>query len=238
MKILICDDEREVLHNTRDRVEKILVKIFPQEAHSVYAFENIFSLYDYLEKRDFIADGIFMDINLEAENETNGIDVAVRIRKIKNNVKIIFYTGNIRYAESIFRAEPFDFAVKPVSNERLIEILVRLKESIDRDSEKTVTIKGVKGIYKIMLSEISYVESEGRYVHIHTETEKITAINKLDNILQILGKGFVRCHKSYIVNVNKLRQYTTDRVVLLDRTEILVSRKYRQEIKAAILGSV
>lgn len=238
MKILICDDEKDVLCNTRERIEKILNEIMPNENNMVYAFENVFALYDYIEGKNFIADGIFMDINLKSDYNTDGINVAGRIKQISDSIRIIFFTGNIEYAEDIFKADPFDFAVKPVSDERLKEIIIRLKTAIEKDKGKMVTIKATKGIYKIMVDEIKYAESNGRYVYIHTINEKITTINKLDNIHELLGSGFVRCHKSYIVNENKIRQYDGERVLLFDNTEILVSRKYRHGIKEAMLNCI
>lgn len=237
MKILVCDDEKDVLYNIKERAEKILDEILPNEKNTVYAFENVFGLYDYLEGKGFIADGIFMDINLKAYDGIDGIDAAEKIKKIKDNIRIILYTGRSEYVESMFRASPFDIAIKPVSDERLREILTRLKEAVDKDNGKAITIKAIKGIYRVMVSEISYAESSGRYVYVHTSSEKITTINKLDNILEMFGNSFVRCHKSYIVNKNKIRLYDTDRVILFDKTEILVSRKYRQGIKEAILSS-
>lgn len=237
MKILLCDDERDILNSTREEVEQILNELMPDEENIVLGFENIFSLLDYIEGRDLSADGIFMDINLMENQETNGIDIAAKIKERKN-IHIIFYTGSIEYAENIFKAEPFDFAVKPVSNERLKNILIRLKNTIENEAGRIVVIKATNGIYRVMPDEIDYAESNGRYVYIYTKREKIITIDRLDNLLNKLGGSFVRCHKSFVVNWNKIRYYGGDRIILFDQREIPVSKKWRHDIKNVILNNI
>lgn len=237
MKILLCDNERDILNSTREKIEKTLNELMSDEKNIVLGFENFFSLLDYIEGRDLSADGIFMNINLMENLETNGVDIIAKIKETKN-IHIFFYAGSIEYDEDIFMAEPFDFAVKPVYNEKLKNILIGLKNTIDSEAGKIIVIKAINGIYRVMLDEIDYAESNGRYVYMYTRREKIITIDRLDNVLNKLGNGFARCHKSFIVNWNKIRYYNGDRIVLFDQREIPVSKKWRHDIKNVILNNI
>ena len=58
-----------------------------------------------------------------------------------------------------------------------------------------------------------------------------TYINKIEKIMEQLGMGFVRCHQSYIVNCDKVKEYDYTDIMLCDGTHISVSRSYKNRIK-------
>ena len=68
--------------------------------------------------------------------------------------------------------------------------------------------------------------------------EAISATESLDHIEEMLGRKFVRCHKSYIVNLGKMTKFEPTKLLLLDGTEIAVSRRYRSDTKKAIINMI
>jgi len=111
----------------------------------------------------------------------------------------------------------------------------KARKFIEKEKDKIVSIKAIDSIYRIPLREIRYAESQGRYVKIHTTKDEIVTIDKLSNILEKFGKDFIQSHKSYIINLEKIRYYNGSKCCLRDGTEIQVSRKFKNNVKEALL---
>lgn len=235
MKVLVCDDEEIVLEDLRLRIEKNLKKLMNDETVTVQGFSSIFSMYDYLDSRKEIVDAIFLDIKLNDVSGEDGICVAEKIQKEYKFIKIIFCTGYDEYKESIFRVNPVYCLYKPVTDERLIMVLNKLIVELNEQENKFIVIRSGKEIYKIMSDDISYAEIDGERVSIHTDRSTVSATESLDHIEEMLGRFFVRCHKSYIVNLKKMVKFEATKLLLIDGTEITVSRRYRSNTRKAII---
>ena len=83
----------------------------------------------------------------------------------------------------------------------------------------------------IPIVEIIYIESRAHKLYIHTKYDSYEYYDKMNNVEQLLdGKGFVRCHQSYMVNINEVSVTKRDVLVVLDR-EIKISRKYKEKVR-------
>ncbi len=236
MKILICEDEENVLEDLKQKIEYNLKNIIADEAVTVLGFSNIFSLYDYLEKRNDFVDAIFLDIELNDLSGSNGICVAEKIQKEFSDIKIVFCTGYLKYAESIFKVNPVYCIYKPVTDDRLVMVLEKLVDEIEKQRKQFIIVRSGKEIYRIMSDDIIYAEIEGEHVNIHTNDDCICARESLDHMEEMLGSNFVRCHKSYLVNMKKMKKFEATKFVLTDGTEIAVSRRYKSNTKKAIIN--
>lgn len=236
MKVLVCEDEEMVLEDLILRIEKNLKELMADETVKVQGFSSIFSLYDYLDGRKEIVDAIFLDIKLNDVSGEDGICVAEKIQKEYKFIKIIFCTGYVEYKESIFRVNPVYCLYKPITDDRLIMVLNKLIIELKEQENKFIVVKSGKKLYKIMSEDISYAEIDGEHVSIHTHTATISATESLDHIEEMLGRYFVRCHKSYIVNLKKMVKFEPTKLLLIDGTEITVSRRYRSDTRKAIIN--
>lgn len=236
MRILICDDDVNIQNDMRDRLTRVFGELMPDEVVSITTFGNAFGLSDYMETRMLLVDAIFMDIALSVDGRENGIDIAKRIKEEHPNINIVFYTGNIEYAEKIFEVDPLWLLLKPTNDDRIRTVLKKLIEVTA--GNEYIVVKRVGELHRVNVNDIYYVESQGKYVKVHTDKECLATINKLDNIMEQLGENFVRCHKSYLVNIKKVKQFTYSKLVLFDDTEILVSRSYKSKIKDVLLHCV
>ncbi|MBQ9700556.1 MAG: response regulator transcription factor [Lachnospiraceae bacterium] len=236
MRILICDDDVNIQNDMRDRLTRVFEELVPDEVISITAFSNAFSLRDYMETKKILVDAIFMDITLSVDGRENGIDIAKRIKEEHPNISIVFYTGNVEYAEKIFEVDPLWLLLKPTNDDRIRTVLKKLIEVTT--GNEYIVVKKVGELHRVNVNDIFYVESQGKYVKVHTDKECLATINKLDNIMEQLGENFVRCHKSYLVNIKKVKQFTYSKLVLFDDTEILVSRSYKAKIKDVLLHCV
>lgn len=236
MKILVCEDEENVLEDLSLRIESNLKALITEEAVTVHGFRSIFSLNDYLDKREDIVDAIFLDIELNDLSGVDGICVAEKIQKEYSHIKIIFCTGYIKYAESIFKVNPVYCIYKPVTDERLIMVLKKLITELEKQKNKFIVVRSKKELYKIMNDDISYAEISYEHVNIHTDSFCLRVIESMDQIEEMLGSNFVRCHKSFMVNMKKVRKFEATKLILVDGTEIAISRRYKSNTKKAVIN--
>lgn len=238
MKILICDDNKTILEELKRKVIKTVTHFLKENTVIVDTFSDALGLYDYIYDSKIIPDVIIMDICLGEGQDNNGIEVAKKIRKEYKNVKIIFCTGDTESIADVFEVDPIYVLFKPVDDKKLRDAIEKLHNSINVDRNRCITIKAVKGIRRIMVGQIDYLESQGRYVKVHVDGEEVVTINKLENLKELLGNDFIQCHKSFVVNYNKIKAYEDTKLTLFDDTKIQVSRCFRRDIKENLLNRI
>ena len=147
-------------------------------------------------------DIIFLDIQMK-----DGITAAENIRKVDDNVLLIYVSGYDKYMMELFRLDVFGFIKKPIDEEILTKTFL---ETYQRVCSKMVyfTFSYKHEEYKILCKEILYFESNARKVTIYTQNgEHYTFNGKLSEIEQKMSDGkipFLRVHQSYLVNGKKL----------------------------------
>ena len=156
---------------------------------------------------------IYIDIKIDS---LNGIEIAQKIQQENPKIKIIYMTAYSQYSEAIFKTKPTYLLLKPIKKEQIKKSLERaLQEEKQNKSIKTFNIKGK--IFNIEVEKIKYIESNKRVVIIYEEDLKRRIYGKLDEIEEMLPSNFVRCHQSYIVNLEHVRELNTHEFVLHTR---------------------
>lgn len=180
-------------------------------------------------------DIFLMDIYLPGQN---GIEAAHRIRESDKNAVIIFMTTSEDFYREAFDLYAFHYLIKPVSLTKLTEVLQKALDQIASPSEMLqITFRG----QNIMLrhSDIAYINSSGHAMCFNMMNgQKYTSYGRLDEIqTQLTDDLFVRCHKSFIVNlihVNKLTYegfHIGDTLIPISRTYAAVAKeRYRRRL--------
>ena len=180
-------------------------------------------IYKYTKLEEFKGDckkgilqkinAIYIDIKIDS---LNGIEIARKIQQENPKIKIIYMTAYSQYSEAIFKTKPTYLLLKPIKKEQIKKSLERaLQEEKQNKSIKTFNIKGK--IFNIEVEKIKYIESNKRVVIIYEEDLKRRIYGKLDEIEEMLPSNFVRCHQSYIVNLEHARELNTHEFVLHTR---------------------
>lgn len=180
-------------------------------------------IYKYTKLEEFKGDckkgilqkinAIYIDIKIDS---LNGIEIAQKIQQENPKIKIIYMTAYSQYSEAIFKTKPTYLLLKPIKKEQIKKSLERaLKEEKQNKNIKTFNIKGK--IFNIEVEKIKYIESNKRVVIIYEEDLKRRIYGKLDEIEEMLPSNFVRCHQSYIVNLEHVRELNTHEFVLHTR---------------------
>ena len=225
MLLAICDDDRVFLERFRGQVEDLGL------ARRIDCFSALDAFLGALEDGAQY-DAVLMDIDWK-QDET-GMDVAERLSACAPRTRIIYVTGyNDRFSQRIFlqKSNLSGYLVKPVDSALLRANLEKAAAAVARE-ELTLTVSVGGKPLSIPCREIVYLESLGHTVVIHTREEVVTVYEKLDRLTPRLPEGFLRCHKSFLVNMRRIRRFQAQDVLLDTGAAIPLSRSRSAEAKA------
>ena len=221
--IIICDDvemERQMLH-------ELLLLYFEEtkDEVTILEYESGESLIADVEEGYLKADLLFLDIYMK---EMNGMEVARRLRKNNHNGPIVFLTASPDFAIESYEVQAAGYILKPFDVEKIKKLTGRL---LKRDQRRRVEIKSRRQYRYPYTGEIMYAESERHMVRIHLQDgSEIIAQEKLGDLEErIRERRFLRCHQSYLVNMDYIRD-AEDGFVLEDGTDIPIRVRGRKEI--------
>lgn len=227
INIAICDDEQ----NWLDELEKRITLIDREIVISKH--NNPFSLMTYIaDCAKGTVDAIYMDVHLKNQS---GIRVAESILSDFPNIKIVFVSKNTDCMTEIFRINPVYFLLKPYNSDDIRYSIYKITNMINEERMDTITLgsasgKGGRGVIKT--SDIYYVESQLRIVHIHTFDAYSAYYARLDEIESMLKENFVRVHQSFIVNMDKIKIIKNKQIELYNGVKIPISKsKYKEKVE-------
>lgn len=197
---------------------------------------NAFATKVYASAEAFLAnysmdtDIVFMDIELE---DMNGMDAAVRLRKVDPVVVLIFVTNISGYAIRGYLVSALDYLLKPVGR-YAFETMMKRAVSACSKHEGVVNVRTQNGLSCVRVSDIGYVEVSNHRLCYHTDKGCIEAWGTLKETEAALGDGFARCCSSFLVNLRSVAAVEGKDVVLKDGTRLLLSRNYKNKFMEAI----
>lgn len=208
MNILILDDNPCVCMMIEKALKELAVD---GEIHIANSFEAAQAI---LNQKTI--DAAFLDIELGDENtDRNGLLLARELVKKHAGAKIIFVSSYPSYALTAYDVHPFDFVIKPVNIERLKGSANRVFEAIEREKQviedqreavksERLFIRTNKEMFFLPYNEILFIEKVSKEVLIHTERGEHVVRWTLAELETMLPKTFVRVHKSFLVNADKI----------------------------------
>lgn len=176
---------------------------------------------------------VFLEIRLAGS--LNGLETAGQLRYRAPNTDIIFLTGAAEYIGAGYRYHAFDFLVKPVPMARLQETVGRYLEERLRHPADFLNVSIQRRSVQLPLRQIYYLESQRRKVAAHMVEGTVEFYARLDELEQMLSpSGFLRCHQSYLVNLQYIRQLDSTGLTLSRGISLPVSRPYLKDLRSAL----
>lgn len=225
MNIAVCDDLKEALLDTKNVLEQI------PYVKKIDLYSDIEFLFDEIQEGTHY-DAVLMDIDWKKDR--TGIDFAADLQKYSPYTKIIYVTAyTLDYVEDVFlkSSNISGFLMKPVRLERLeknLEKILRERE----DTEGKLVVKHKGSIKAIPFRDIVYLESKLHKVNIYVKDRIYECTERLDMINERLDKQFLRCHKSYIVNMHHIREIQGMEIILENNIVIPISKVRHSNVKS------
>ena len=197
LNFVICDDNLNILTKLSKMLESIFIKN-NYDAQVSFASDDADKILEYvcLNKTDVVV----LDINLKSKK--TGLELAEAIREKNSDIYIIFTTAHMEYALVAYKFKTFDYIPKPITQERLEETITRLYNDIYSQPKKFLKIDNKNTI--IDASEVNYIKRDGMKLVFCTDSRDYEIYSSFNKVQDTLPDNFVRCHKSYIMNVNKV----------------------------------
>ena len=226
LRIAICDDEQFY----REKIRMLLERYF-EKSDLQYELAAFASGEDFLKARENRVkyDIVFMDISME---ELDGMQTAQQIRAFHSDTEIVFVTAFLDYALEGYKVNAIRYILKDTLDGAVVESMDAI---LQKRKAAQVKFSFMEGERKLYTENILYVESrKHKSVFFYMETEIVTyqIYEKLDSIEEKLsGCGFLRIHKSYLVNLKHIRKISNYVAVLSTGEELPVPRLRYQAVK-------
>lgn len=232
IKVALCDDEPAVI----DELLELLDQYREQRDSemSVEFFQASLDLLNSIEHGSRF-DVLLLDILMPG---FNGIQTAAEIRRFDSYVKIIFLTSTSDFAVQSYTVNAFYYQLKPIKSEILFRLLDSVLETCELERSGGLVLHCKDGITPVETRRIEFCEVIHRTIFIHLTSGKILeSTGSLDNLeKQLTDYGyFIRFHRSYLVNLNHIRNISHKTVTMSCLTEIPIPRGKYNEIKNAFL---
>ena len=197
INFVLCDDNIMVLSKLKEMLNSIFLK-YDFDATVKLATNSTKELIKFVNSNRI--DVLFMDIDLNTKE--NGIEIAKLIRKSNKSLYLIFVTAHFEYIISSFECKTFDFIQKPFTYARLERTILRIFDDIDGFNSRFIDINNSGQI--INRDSIDFIEKDGMKAIYKTINESFESYCSFNQIETTLPQNFVRCHKSFIVNINNI----------------------------------
>ena len=237
IKVMIIEDEPQI--------RKLLCKIVEKQD----GFEVVAEAGDFAgavtEYTKYKADVVFADIDLNGES---GLECVKVLLALNPKLKVVFATAHSEYMANAFEIYAFDYLVKPFNVERVVKTLKRIRdnhyeeekaqtgsEHLEQYKEKLL-IKGKEQISFVDKKDIIMVERVESVTQIITKDETYRTSIGLGEIEEKLStKEFMRCHKSYIINlsmISKIESYGRWTYIVkfrgIESTALITAQNYEE----------
>ena len=228
IKCIIVDDEPLAIKLITRHVNELPGLIL------VDSFQNPLEAFDLLKKESI--DLIFLDIQMPV---LTGIEF---VKSLPNPPGIIFTTAFRNYAVESYELNVVDYLVKPITFTRFLKSVNKFTDQRSAPAVQTpapdttlpVSNKKNNHLYvnsnkkhiKIGFDQILFVESIKDYVRIHTNQKNIITKDKISDFEKKLPNSFLRIHRSFIVNTDKITAFTAHDVEIEER-EIPIGGSYK-----------
>jgi DNA-binding LytR/AlgR family response regulator len=231
-RCLIIDDEPLAIKLIKTHLSKI--ESFEVAGECTSALKAVEIL-----KREKI-DLMFLDINMP---EITGIEF---LKSIPDPPYVIITTAYREYAIEGYDLDIVDFLLKPISFERFLKAINRYCNRSRRGSgtngnysnggsvNRYIYLQDGKNIYKVLYGDVTHFEGYGEYVKVHTGSRTYLVRESLSDFeAKLPQSNFIRVHKSYIVNLEKVTAFSTIHVLIRD-IEIPIGRIFREKAVAVL----
>ena len=227
MRIAVCDDSSL----DRELFVALLHHYFVNKpiSNEIIQYENGVDLLHDVED-DIWFDIVFLDIYM---NDLLGIDVAHKLRSLGYRGHIIFLTATADFAVDSYEVEALGYLLKPQSFEKLSQVMDR---AIRTMTTNTYLVKNHSKIIRVPYHEILYAESMNSKCIMHCCNDQSYVIYKRLTTIEheLNDKRFLRCHQSYLVNMDHIHQVDSQFTLVTGDT-VAIRQRDLKSIRQAVL---
>ena len=225
MRIAVVEDEEAVRRQLTAYIDRYF------EGNGLRYQLSLFEDGDeILENYTASYDLILLDIQMK---RLNGLETAQRLRELDENVYLIFVTNLANYAIKGYSVNAFDFVLKPVNYLMLKALLARVEKKLDARISPSIALPTEKGMARVEVREITYVETNNHLSVVHTDRGDYTLRESMKNIEEMLkGQPVFRCNNCYLVNLSRVEGVENSEVIVPGAALAISRPRYKAFMEA------
>lgn len=229
MHIAVCDDEeaqRKLI--TKYLQEWSLDRKKPVEISTFSGGEDF--LFQWEDDKQF--DLLVLDIEM---GMVNGIELAQKVRQENEDIPILFITGYDTYMARGYEVAAIQYLLKPMYKDKLFTVMDKLLKG--KKTEEKLTFQTEEGVMLSSPSEIWFAEAAGHYCVLHGAKGECRVRHSITDFLKMVSgrKEFVRCHRSFVVNLMYISAITKTEIVMDDQKRLPISRGAAKAVNEAFI---
>ncbi|MEL7119007.1 MAG: LytTR family DNA-binding domain-containing protein [Bacteroidota bacterium] len=244
MRIAIVDDEQ----HARSKIRRALENRYADRIDWIAEKDSITNALDFFSKET--VDLLFLDIQM---GDGTAFDLLNQLPEM--DCGIIFITAYDNFALKAFEFYAFSYLVKPLEEQKFYEVVDHylaqnhngskrtkmLTEAYQSRQLKQLVISHLDGFEVIQLQDILYLKSDSNYTELHLSDKRQVVCSKTLKEYEklLLSEGFFRTHRSYLVNLNKVKAYSKKdggEVAMINGIHLPISRRRLAEFRNHFLG--
>lgn len=184
-----------------------------------------------------LPDVVFMDIRLDAADGRTGIDMVERLLA-GSGAQVVYVSAYDACHTQVYRTQHACYLQKPFRRQDVAEALGLVLARVGADAERPLRLRANGAERVVRPRDIRYVESDLRRVRVHLRDGVLESYGKLSDLERVLPRRFVRCHQSFLVNLDYVESLETSDVRLTGGETVPVSRRHRVEVREALFAHI
>ena len=228
LSIAVCDDEALQCCTLSNKIREIL-----EQRNLSCTIRQFYNGNALLQEAGHF-DILFLDILMQG---LDGLETARRFRRQASDQILIFISSSRDYVWNAYDVEAFHYLLKPIDDRKLAAVLLRAVQKTRKHPREYLVIRRERQQKKVFLDNIRYFEIRGRMIEVHETADRFAyyeQIRVLEDRLQ--GKGFFRCHKSFLVNLNYVDSYNRQELLLDNGERIPIAKRRYDDFCAELLA--
>lgn len=228
IKVAIVDDHAEYI----DVLAKHLGQ-YQKDKHTDFSIRTFSSALEMISEYEPDYDILFLDIEMPY---MNGLELAKSIRKSDPYAIIVFVTNMPQYAVKGYEVNAFDYMVKPIDYSAFEVKMDVIMQAVKKDREANIKIPWEDSVRNLSSDDVLYIEVRDHWLYFQTTDEEYQMLGSLKEMEDLLkDHHFVRCSKSYLINLQHVTRMKSDNVSIQGGYELKISRAKRKAVQFAFI---
>lgn len=226
--VLILEDEKDIASAI---AEQICASPYA-ESMSIEYVASPFELAEFVTSAGK-PDILFADIKM-GSGEVDGIQAVKALFPAGSHTQVIYITGYVEYCVPVYETDHIYLLLKPIRQLDINRALKRALEGLRTREEQILVIRHKNQTVLVPYSDILFIESNLRKVNIHTAEMCSEMYSSLAQIEDLLPPSFVRCHKSYLVNMDAINKVSFSDITLSSGETVPIGQRFSKSFKKSL----
>lgn len=176
---------------------------------------------------DRAPDAVFADIQMPG---MSGMEMIRKLREKDSKMPVIFTSGLSEYLREGYEVQALHYLIKPISEQKVFECMDRICSRIL--TQELFAARTEDGMVRLDLREVNYCEADGHDTRfVMTDRSKVRVMESISDLVEELSeKNFVKCHRSYLCNLDNVKQIARDHVIFDNGDAVPISRRMYRDV--------